>query len=236
VDLPRAFDVGSSVAATLARAASGVRVGALGPRPREPLVLYEFEGCPFCRKVREILTVLDLDAHVRPCPKGGARFRPEVERKGGRTRFPYLEDPGTGKALYESDAIVTHLVRAYGDGRVPRSLALGPLTDVSASAASLLRLGRGTFARASRAPARELELWSYEGSPFSRIVREVLCELELPYRLHNVGRGSPRRPAYVRRSGRMQVPFLVDPGAGVEMFESDDIVAYLEATYGDVGS
>ena len=25
------------------------------PRPKQPVVLYEFEGCPFCRKVRGLL-------------------------------------------------------------------------------------------------------------------------------------------------------------------------------------
>ncbi|MDX1650085.1 MAG: glutathione S-transferase N-terminal domain-containing protein [Myxococcota bacterium] len=231
--LPRVLDVGSSVAASLARGLSGVVVvGAPRRRPVEPLVLYDFEACPFCRKVREALTVFDLDAHVRPCPKGGRRFRPEVARRGGRTRFPYLEDPNTGKALYESDAIVAMLAREYGDGRVPRALSLGPLTDLSSSAASLVRLGRGSHARPSRPPARELELWSFEGSPFSRLVRETLCSLEIPYLLRNVGRGSPRRAELVRRAGRMQVPFLVDPGAGVELFESADIVRYLEGTYG----
>ena len=34
------------------------------------------------------------------------------------------------------------------------------------------------------------------------------------------------------RSGKMQVPYLVDPNAGTEMFESADILAYLEETYG----
>ena len=29
-----------------------------------------------------------------------------------------------------------------------------------------------------------------------------------------------------------QVPFLIDPNTGVEMFESAEIVEYLEATYG----
>jgi glutathione S-transferase len=232
VSLPRVLDVGSSLGASLVRGLAGVGLSTPLRRPTQPLTLYDFEACPFCRKVREALTAFDLDAHVRPCPKGGTRFRPEVGRRGGRMRFPYLEDPNTGKSLYESDAIVAMLAREYGDGRVPRALALGPLTDLSSGAASLLRVGRGTFARPSRMPEQELELWSFEGSPFSRLVREALCELELPYLLHNVGRGSPRRAELVRRAGRMQVPFLVDPGAGVELFESADIVAYLEATYG----
>jgi glutathione S-transferase len=87
-------------------------------------------------------------------------------------------------------------------------------------------------AEPSRAPRQPLELWSFEASPFSRIVREKLCSLEIPYRLHNVGKGSPSRPAFERRAGRVQVPFLVDPNTNVEMFESADIVHYLEATYG----
>lgn len=230
--LARLLDTGSSVAASFVRGLGGTRVAPLGPRPAQPLILYDFEACPFCRKVREALTALDLDVHVRPCPRGGTRFRPEVEARGGRTLFPFLMDPNTGKALYESDAIVGMLFGEYGEGRVPRSLALGPLTDLSSSAASLLRLGRGAFVWPSRPPERELELWGFEGSPGCRPVREVLCSLEIPYLLHNVGRGSPRRAALVRRAGRPQVPFLVDPGAGVEMSETRDIVAYLEVAYG----
>ena len=78
----------------------------------------------------------------------------------------------------------------------------------------MLRLGRGTQVEHSRAPARPLELWSFEASPFCRIVREKLCTLELPYRLHNVGKGSAGREAFVERSGRMQVPYLEDPNNG----------------------
>lgn len=33
------------------------------------------------------------------------------------------------------------------------------------------------------------------------------------------------------RAGRMQVPYLADPNTGVETYEPDDIVAYLERTY-----
>jgi glutathione S-transferase len=87
----------------------------------------------------------------------------------------------------------------------------------------------------SRAPARPLELWSFEASPFCRIAREKMCSLELPYLLHNVGKGSPGRPAFAERSGRMMVPFLFDPNTGVEMFESADIVRYLATTYGAAG-
>lgn len=36
----------------------------------KPLLLYEFEACPFCRKVREAITILDLDVIFYPCPRG----------------------------------------------------------------------------------------------------------------------------------------------------------------------
>jgi glutathione S-transferase len=49
--------------------------------------------------------------------------------------------------------------------------------------------------------------------------------------LHNVAKGSPKRDAFVARSGKMMVPYLADPNTGVEMFESADIVEYLERTY-----
>ncbi len=62
-------------------------------------------------------------------------------------------------------------------------------------------------------------------------MREVLCELELMYVLHNVGKRSPSRPAFVARSGNMQVPWLDDPNTDTQLFESADIVTYLEETY-----
>ncbi|MGH0036579.1 MAG: glutathione S-transferase N-terminal domain-containing protein [Myxococcota bacterium] len=227
----RALDVASSLAATLARAAGGLSVGRTGRRPEQPVILYEFESCPYCRKVREALTVLDLEAEIRPCPKGGHRFRDEVIQKGGKAQFPYLVDPNTGKAMYESDDIVRYLVAEYGDGAVPWNLTgIGPV--VTGSLASALRLGMGSTAEASNAPAKRLELWSFEASPFSRIAREKLCTLELPYLLHNVGKGSASRPALAERAGKVMVPYLADPNTGVEMFESADIVAYLDETYG----
>jgi glutathione S-transferase len=230
--MQRSLDVLSSVAATLARGAQGMRARRLGRRPAEPLLLYDFESCPFCRKVREALTALDLVADVRPCPKEGRRFRPDLVARGGKAQFPYLVDPNTGKEMYESDAIVRYLFAEYGEGPAPAVL-LGQLPVLSGALASGLRLGRGTYAEPSRAPAEPLELWSFEASPFSRLVREKLCTLELPYRLHNVGKGSPSRAEFVARSGKMQVPYLVDPNTGAALFESAEIVAYLERTYAE---
>ena len=224
------LDLGTSVLATLARGGSGIWVGPLGPRPKEPLQLYEFEACPFCRKVREALTILDLEVMVYPCPKGGKRYRSVVQEKGGRLMFPYLVDPNTGQAMYESSNIIRYLFNTYGAGEVPVMLE-NPLVMVSAGLATLARLNKGQQVRPSRLPEKPLELWGFESSPFSRIVRETLCELELPYLLHNVGKDSANRAAFVERSGKMMVPYLSDPNTDTEMFESADIQQYLERTY-----
>jgi len=215
----------------LIRLGVGHRVGSTGARPEQPLEVFEFEGCPFCRKVREALSILDLDAVIYPCPKRGPRFREELKRRAGKYQFPYLIDPNTGTEMYESEDIVRYLFERYGDGPVPAALRLGPLTLLSLAPMGLLRAGRGTFYRASKPPEQLLELYSFEASPYCRIVRECLSSLELPYRLHNVARGSTKREAFRARAGKLQVPYLVDPNTGTEMFESDAIVRYLEATY-----
>ena len=194
------------------------------------MILYDFESCPFCRKAREALTHLDLEAEIRPSPKKGHRFRDECIERGGKAQFPYLIDPNTGDEMYESDAIVAHLYREYGEGPVP-GLQRGMLPVLTGSFASGLRGAKGTYVEPSKQPAEPLELWSFEGSPICRIVRERLCVLELPYVLHNVGAGSAEREAFIQRSGKMQVPFLSDPNTGESLFESADIVAYLDLNY-----
>ena len=77
-----------------------------------------------------------------------------------------------------------------------------------------------------------LELWGYEGSPFVRPVRERLGELGLPHTGGFCPRGaSAKRDLLVARTGRFQVPFISDPNTGVEMFEGDEIVKYLDQVY-----
>jgi len=227
----RAYDLATSYFASVARLGTGMEVAGVGARPERLLELFEFESCPFCRKVREALSILDLDAIVYPCPQDGPRFRPEAVRRGGKSQFPYLVDPNTGRELYESDVIVGYLFATYGDSNVPWMLSLPVVTDLTSGLASAARMTAGRRYRAANAPEKPLELWSFEASPYCRLVRERLCELEIPYVLHNVAKGSPKRTAFVERSGKMMVPYLADPNTGREMFESAGIVDYLEATY-----
>ncbi|KAF2296459.1 hypothetical protein GH714_038281 [Hevea brasiliensis] len=203
----------------------------IGPRPEKPIEIYEFESCPFCRKVREIVAVLDIDVLFYPCPKNGPTFRPKVVQMGGKQQFPYMVDPNTGTAMYESDDIIKYLVGKYGDGNVPFMLSLGLLTTLTAGFAMIGRMGKGSSYSPSKLPPKPLEIWSYEGSPFCKIVREALVELELPHIQHSCARGSSKRQELYQKAGHFQVPYLEDPNTGVQMFESADIVDYLKATY-----
>lgn len=202
-------------------------------RPKQPLVLYEFEACPYCRKVREALNALDLDVLVKPCPKDGKIFRPYVKETFGKAQFPYLEDPNTGFGGYESDDIIRYLYKTYGPPDANPPSSFGGFGNLTASLASAATYGRGMKRESATVPSpKPLEVWGYEPSPFSKIVRERLCELELPYILHTVPRGSPTRKQLAELTGRFQAPYLVDPNTGVSMFESADICDYLTATYG----
>jgi|SRR5215470_9609270 len=226
----------SSFAATVVRLGRGISSPIGAARGREPqrlLELYDFEGCPYCRKVREVLSELDLDYLAHPVAHGSPR-RKELLQLGGKVQAPYLIDPNTGTRLYESDDIIEYLKETYGEGhragwRVPIPSVLDNLVS---GVATVARLGRGTRCRS--ATVRDLEplaLYNMEGSPYCRKVRETLCELDLEYIVHNVPKGSPKRAALLQRGGKVQVPYLVDPNEHREMYESDDIIAYLERQY-----
>ena len=86
--------------------------------------------------------------------------------------------------------------------------------------------------RGRPSPAEPLRLYSYDGNQFCRLVREVLCELDLPYELRSTGKGSLRREELRSLSGKTTAPYLVDPNSGTAMGESADIVDYLIERYG----
>ena len=245
------FDLLTSTLSSSARLWRGTLARPASRQPKALLRLYEFEACPYCRLVREALTELDLDAMIFPTPRGGTRFRPEVVSRGGKAQFPYLIDPNTGDEMYESADIIGHLYRTYAD-RSPPSALQRMAAVPSSMLSSVVRAAAGARARKSRAPAEPLELYSFESSPFSRRVRELLSELEIAYVLRNTGKamwqdmGPPslrrsmfpdlpvegrNRIALLERTGKVQVPYLVDPNTGAAMFESGDIRSYLLETY-----
>ena len=79
-----------------------------------------------------------------------------------------------------------------------------------------------------------LVLYELEGCPYCAKVKNKLAELDLEYESELVPRPHDERTEVEEVSGQTGVPVIVDEGNGVEaMAESDDIVAYLEETYGD---
>ena len=240
--------------------------GTMGtPNPLQPaksLKLYEFEGSPFCRRVREVMTLLNLDYEVYPCPKGGKRYREVVQKLGGRLMFPFFVDENTGEQLYHSKKIIRHLFKHYSaQGEVPQAYAHYPNIPFVALTGTIINGARGVWVNKAilnrPVPAQLLELWGFEASPFTRVVRAVLAELELPFIFHNVAKerwqdmgpavlrlkpgkyipiAGGKREAVVQVMARpekdIQVPYLVDPNTQTKMFESAEIVKYLHQQYG----
>ena len=128
------LNIARSSLTTALRIGAGISSVAADDKPAELLELYDFEGCPYCRLVREVLTELDLDALVYPCPKRGERFRPRVAELGGKLQFPFLVDPNTGRQMYESLDIIAYLYETYA--RRP------PAVEVARRVAAKARLRR----------------------------------------------------------------------------------------------
>ncbi len=79
----------------------------------------------------------------------------------------------------------------------------------------------------------DLELYELEGCPYCAKVKRKLDELGLDYESHMVPRSHSERNEVEAVSGQTGVPVLIDNDNGIDgMSESDDIVAYLEKTYG----
>jgi glutathione S-transferase len=247
-----ALDLTTSLVASSFRRWRGTLASApVQQQPARPLELYEYEASPYCRLVREVLTELDLDALVRPCPQGGKRFRPLAVALGGKSQFPFLVDPNTERALHESADIIDYLRATYaGQGPIRRGLRRQIGVGGSYLASTVRGIGAGTpgqRARPSRAPNQPLELYSFEASPLARPVRELLSELELPYLLRNAAPagwdairrslfpdgtvGGRNRERMQALTGGTQVPCLLDPNTGVVLQDAAEILDYLESTY-----
>jgi glutathione S-transferase len=76
------------------------------------LELYQFEGCPYCKKVREKLSELNLDYLCRNVRIGTAK-RQIIVTIGGIDQVPFLVDYDNDIKMYESDKIVEYLQTNY---------------------------------------------------------------------------------------------------------------------------
>lgn len=201
--------------------ASALRFGVGGAgapvEPEQPLILYEFEGCPFCRTAREAVSEVGVTTIMRPCPNGGRRFRPLVKDQGGKAQFPYLIDPNTDVAMYESADIAVYLYKTYGANlNRPVLHWLGPINLFLSQVATLVTFMAGGFARRSQRPEAPLEFYGSERNVGARLARQMLCEMELEYVWRPQYAGTPR---------------LLDPNAGAEFKGAMAIRHHLEKTY-----
>ncbi len=244
--------IATSFVSTLLRANNGIASTPASNKPAKLLQLFDIENCPFCRLVREALTELDLDAEIYPCPKNGQRYREEVVDRGGKAQFPYLVDPNTGVEMYESLDIIAYLFDTYAERDLPLKWRAGRLQTLGSMMASWPRMNESMQAVPSEQPEYLLELYSFESSPYARPVRELLCNMELAYIVRNCGRtqaedwllpgmrarlgaeSAPEqanRAELLEREGRIAIPYLYDPNTEVGLFESADILDYLQDTY-----
>jgi len=79
-----------------------------------------------------------------------------------------------------------------------------------------------------------IEIYLAERCPFCVKVRVYLEEKGIPYVLKPIKLGrqsSALKEELTALGGKIQVPFLVDPERKVRMYESDDIISYLEEHY-----
>jgi glutathione S-transferase len=169
------------------------------------------------------------------------QFSKELFERTGRQTVPFLIDPNTGEELFESGDQIEYLLTTYGppadefDRKALWPIAWEGFSVYTSTLVAILRDlpgGKRQFnARPDNEQMKPLELWGYECSPFVRPVREKLGSLCLPHVMVSCSRGSANRDRMVEKTGRFQVPYLVDPNTGIEMYESPEIVDYLEAVY-----
>ena len=73
--------------------------------------------------------------------------------------------------------------------------------------------------------------WNAMSVLHMQVVREKLGAFGIPLVQHTVVRGSPKRQLLADKYGKFAAPYLEDPNKKVAMFESSDIIKYLEETY-----
>jgi len=249
--IPHVLDITLSNVASTLRSWRGTAASKIEQQPKQDIILFDQEGNPECRFVREALTELNLNVMIAPCPKGGRNIR-KLKRESGSDILPRLVDPNTGKILSGRNEILSYLYKEYRNSDVPKKLQSNIINNIQSKLVSLVRLNAGINNIKSAVPEQTLTLYSFESSPFSRPVRELLCELELPYLLINLGKQqisdwgpakfhftlkpyhpleNTKRDEFFKKHGNVQVPFLIDPNTKTELFESKDILSYLKKTY-----
>jgi hypothetical protein len=146
-----------------------------------------------------------------------------------RLTFPLLVDETADKTILGSAAIVSHLWNAYGQNVIER-----PRLDVMLNGGRLPKLvdfallvlpsacrplpEHGLMLAPALIPAQPLVLHGCEPEPGSRLVRERLCTLGLPYFQR-------------QRSIEAPLPHLEDPNTAFATFGASQALQYLDEQY-----
>ena len=75
-----------------------------------------------------------------------------------------------------------------------------------------------------------MSLYQYEACPFCIKVRRKLHELDIPLKLINA-KEEPFKSELLKEGGRLMVPCLKDEKANSWMYESSDIINFLEGKF-----
>jgi hypothetical protein len=87
-------------------------------------------------------------------------------------------------------------------------------------------MGKGSKYSPSTLPDEPLVLWGYEPSPFVRLVRERIVELEIPHIFKTTTRGSAKRQEMFDKYGKFQVPFLEVSAPLLSVLPSECMISY----------
>lgn len=82
----------------------------------DKLALYQFDGCPFCRRVRRAIDSLGVDVELRDI-RLNERYRDELIEARGRATVPVLRiihTDGRERWMPESADIIAYLETTYG--------------------------------------------------------------------------------------------------------------------------
>jgi carotenoid 9,10(9',10')-cleavage dioxygenase 1 len=218
------------------RTAQALKEARRGAQESPHLILYDLETDGECRRVREALCMLDLAFECRPCPYGAYRHRTLAAKLQnvslGEEILPFLHDSRSKVSVMGAEDVLDYLYDIYLDGSAPSPLVVNKGTVEIAIKSRKKELSSISHSKMPyRYPIKPIELWAYEASPFCSLVREKFCEMEVPYILRPCSRGSPRRNELLRKTKTFQVPFIEDTNTGMNLFESAEIVKYLNKTY-----
>ncbi|KAH9725387.1 Thioredoxin family protein [Citrus sinensis] len=228
------LEVATSSLSTLARLPWGSRSLSEGSDTQEisnsdsptRLQLFEFEACPFCRRVREAITELDLSVEViLSTTYFSSMVKEEALRqgcwKGAQHLFAKISY-SVGVYIPSMNSGITISMKVYWPG-IRSSCNIILEADTKFVARTLMTGWMPTIFRAGRGmtlwekarpdpPSKKLELFSYENNP-------------------NVGDGSSRTKLLVDITGSKEVPYLIDPNTSTQIGDYKKILSYLFQSY-----